>query len=113
MIHKIHNLKQIDTLSLTPPTPDGINVIEELIAEDGKMLTQNAHIPLQERILAYAVMLGRGCPADDWIEITQEDADIIKQQQEEERERENALGDSNALATDDTNPLTPNDSNPL
>lgn len=65
------------------PQPDGVNILEEIIADEGKKLTQNAYIDIQERIIASAVMLGRGCSKDEWMEISQEEADEILRQQEE------------------------------
>lgn len=89
MIHKIHELNPSKTRSIATPKPNGIDVLEEIIAEEGKKLTQNEYnLPIEERIIASAVMLGKGCSPDDWIEITQEEADQILKQQEEERERE-------------------------
>ena len=81
MIHKIHNLNK--TRTIASPIPNGVDVLEEIIADEGKRLTQNQYIPIEERIIASAVMLGRGCSADDWLEITQEEADEILKQQEE------------------------------
>lgn len=86
MQHKIHNLTKTRTLS--DPKPNGVDVLEELIAEEGMKLTQNEYIPIQERIIASAVMLGKGRSADEWIEITQEEADKILNEQEELREKE-------------------------
>ena len=86
----IHNLNKAQTrsISATPngssePTPNGIDVLEELIADEGMKLTQSADTPLQERILATAVMLGKGCSSDEWKEIPQAEADEIRRQQEE------------------------------
>lgn len=81
-----HYITGIAPFSGTPQA-DGVNILEELIADDDKKLTQNEKLPIEERIIASAVMLGKGCTADEWIEITQEEADEILKQQEEERQR--------------------------
>ena len=88
MIHKIHDLNPSKTRSISTPKVDGVNVLEELIAEEGMKLTQNEYIPVEERIIASAVMLGKGCSSDEWIEITQEEAYKILKEQEEMREKE-------------------------
>lgn len=87
MIHKIHNLTKIRTIS-SELIPNGVNVLEELIADEGKKLTQNEYIDVKDRIIASKVMLGKGCSSEDWIEVTQEEADEILKEQEEIREKE-------------------------
>lgn len=84
---KIHNLTKTRTLS-ADLIPNGVDILEELIADEGKKLTQNAYMPVEERIIASVVMLGKGCTSDDWLEITQEEADQILKEQEELREKE-------------------------
>lgn len=85
---KYHYINGIAPLSSTAQA-DGVNILEELIADEGKRLTQNEYnIPIQERIIASRVMLGKGRSKDEWIEITQEEADKILREQEEIRERE-------------------------
>ena len=78
-----HYITGIAPFSSATPQPDGVNILEEIIADEGKKLTQNAYIDIQERIIASAVMLGRGCSKDEWKEIPQEEADEILRQQEE------------------------------
>lgn len=86
---KIHIVNQKATRSIANPIPDGVNVLEELIADDGKKLTQSTDIDIKERIIATAVMLGKGCSSSEWIEITQEEANnILKQQNENEENKE-------------------------
>lgn len=80
-------------MALEEPVPNGVNIIEELIAEDGFKLTQTEDVPLTERIIASAVMLGKGRNSSEWKEISQTEADeILKAQdeyrQEQERQRE-------------------------
>lgn len=82
-----HYITGIAPFSSTPQA-DGVNILEELIADEGKKLTQNAYIPIQERIIASAVMLGRGCSKDEWMEITQEEAEEILKEQEELNKQE-------------------------
>lgn len=88
MTTKYHYITGIAPFSVTPQA-DGVNILEELIADEGKKLTQNAYIPIQERIIASAVMLGRGCSPDDWMEITQQEAEEILKEQEELSNLEN------------------------
>lgn len=87
---KYHYITGIAPFSSTPQA-DGVNILEELIADDGMKLTQNEYIPVQERIIASVLMLGRGCSKDDWMEITQEEADKILKEQEELREKESNI----------------------
>ena len=86
MITKIHNIKKSNARTISEPVPNGVDVLQELIAEEGMKLTQNAYIDIKERIIASAVMLGRGCSPDDWMEISQEDADKIIKEQEQSME---------------------------
>lgn len=88
MIHKIHDLNPSSARSIGNPKVDGVNVLEEIIAEEGKKLTQSKELPLEERIIASAVMLGKGCSSDEWVEITQEEADEILKRQEESAQQE-------------------------
>lgn len=61
----------------------------ELIADDGMKLTQkDPDVSIEHRILASKVMLGKGCSADEWTEISQEEAEKIKAQQEELAKKE-------------------------
>lgn len=89
MIRKIYILNQTNARSIAEIQPNGIDVLEELIAEEGMKLTQNEDTPLEERVIASKVMLGRGRSSDDWIEITQEEADKILKEQEIDSEFEN------------------------
>ena len=41
----------------------------ELVPEEGKVLTQAANVPDEERIFASAVALGKGARADAWVEV--------------------------------------------
>lgn len=41
----------------------------ELVAEEGKVLTQAADVPAEERIYTPAVCLGKGTRADAWKEV--------------------------------------------
>ena len=41
----------------------------ELIPEEGKVLTQAAEVPAENRIFATAVALGKGARADAWKEV--------------------------------------------
>ena len=41
----------------------------ELVPEEGKVLTQAAEVPENERIYATAVALGKGARADAWVEV--------------------------------------------
>ena len=77
-----HYITGIAPFSATPQA-DGVNILEELIADEGMKLTQNEEVPIEERIIASAVMLGRGCKSNEWKEITQEEAEGILRQQEE------------------------------
>lgn len=87
MQHKIYNLNKTRTIG-AEPVPNGVDILEEIIADEDYKLTQSADIPLQERIIASAVMLGKGCSSNEWREIPQYEADEILRQQEELRERE-------------------------
>lgn len=90
MIHNIHKLNKLDTISIMSNalTPNGIDILEELIAEDGYKLTQSEEVPIKERIIASAVMLGTGHSSSEWKEITIEEANQIIKEQEEIREKE-------------------------
>ena len=74
---QIHIVNQKATRSITNPIPDGVNVIEELIADEGFKLTQSTEVSLEERIIASAVMLGKGCSSNEWKEISETEATII------------------------------------
>lgn len=78
---KIHIVNQKATRSIVNPIPDGINIIEELIADEGMKLTQSEDINIKDRIVCSAVMLGKGHSSNEWKEITEEEANVIKEEQ--------------------------------
>lgn len=57
----------------------------ELVADEGKRLTQSANVPDDERIYPVAVALGKGTRADAWKEVDApepdgwEDPDVIEE----------------------------------
>lgn len=70
MTSKIHIVNQkVRTISI----PNGIDVIEELIADEGYKLIQSSE-NVENRIICSAVMLGAGHTKEEWIEITEEEA---------------------------------------
>lgn len=77
MEHKIHIINQ-KTRSLIP---DGVNVLEEIIADEGMKLTQSEDVDITKRIIASAVMLGKDHSSDEWKEITEEKANVILEEQ--------------------------------
>lgn len=50
-------------------------------AEPGMVLTQSADVELEDRILASQVAVGKGGSPQDWMEISQQEADKIKADQ--------------------------------
>lgn len=59
-----------------------------LIAESGKYLTQvSEDIEINDRIVATQIALSKYSVPEDWKEITEEEARIIIEKQEEERKR--------------------------
>lgn len=63
-----------------------------LTAGEGKSLTQSGEIDIMQRIIASRVALGRNDSPENWTEISQEQADEYRRQQdaarEEDRKRE-------------------------
>lgn len=82
MKSRIINLNKTRTYNANNLIPNGIDVLEEISSEDGMFLTQSADVDIRERIVGTGVMLGRGCSSDEWKEITKEEADTIKAEQE-------------------------------
>jgi len=54
-----------------------------IAAEEGKFLTQSADVEIASRVIASTIALGKNDSVDNWKEITKEEADTIKQAQEE------------------------------
>lgn len=52
-----------------------------LTADEGNFLTQVADIAIDKRIIATKVALGRNDSADNWREITADEADTLRQLQ--------------------------------
>lgn len=73
--------------SLTPPKPNGIDVLEEITPEEGMVLTQVADVPVEERVIARVVTLGRGRSSDEWKEIPIEQGESILAEQQQIRLR--------------------------
>lgn len=71
----------------TALTPNGVDILEELTAEDGMCLTQKGEVPLEERIIATQVMLGKGRSSSEWKEITEREAEAIQDEQAKLREQ--------------------------
>ena len=94
MQHIYHQLNPSSARSISTPKPDGVSVLEELIAEDGMKLTQADDVEIQERIIASAVMLGKGRTADEWKEITMEEVAEIEALQEQYRLEQEKLMES-------------------
>lgn len=61
--------------------PDGINVLEEITAEDGMFLTQAADVDIIERVVGRQVMLGHGHTSSEWREITEAEKEKIEAEQ--------------------------------
>ena len=59
-----------------------------LTAEEGKYLTQSFDVEILDRTVADTVALGRYDKAENWEEITKEEADTIREQQAEARKKE-------------------------
>lgn len=59
-----------------------------LTAEEGKYLTQSFDVEILDRTVADTVALGRYDKAENWKEITKEEADTIREQQSEARKKE-------------------------
>lgn len=91
MIHKIHNLNNTSTISTLSvnDVPNGIDILEEIFPEDGYKLTQAKDVPIQDRVIASACMLGKDCVSTEWKEITIEEAEeIIELQKQYHLEQE-------------------------
>lgn len=56
-----------------------------LKAEEGKYLTQKSDVDIEKRVIGTTIALGKNDSADNWKEITKEEADSIKQAQAELR----------------------------
>lgn len=54
-----------------------------LTASEGMTLTQAAEVEISKRVLGKTVALGRNDSAENWREITQEEADAFRRAQEE------------------------------
>ena len=65
-----------------------------IAAEDGKYLTQSSEVELSERVVASTIALGKYDNVDNWKEITKEEGDEIRKQQEEARKAEKAAAKS-------------------
>ena len=59
-----------------------------IAAEDGKYLTQSSEVELSERVIASTIALGKYDNVNNWKEITKEEGDEIRKQQEEARKEE-------------------------
>lgn len=82
MKSRIINLKKKSTYSIGNLVPNGIDVLEEITAEEGMLLTQSADVDIRKRVIGECVMLGRDCSSDEWKEITPEEVEVIKAEQE-------------------------------
>ena len=58
-----------------------------LRAEAGKYLTQAKEVGIMARAVTQTVALGRGDSAENWVEISAEQAEAYRRQQAAERER--------------------------
>lgn len=68
-------------------TPNGVDILEEITAYEGMVLTQKKNVDISDRILAHKITLGKGCDSSEWIEITQEKAEEIRNEQKEITEK--------------------------
>lgn len=87
IIHKINkspiSMARMAVTQSDRDVPNGIDIIEELVADEGFFLTQVEDVPVLDRIICSSVMLGKGRTSDLWKEITIEEADdfnLLKQQ---------------------------------
>lgn len=93
MTSRIINLKKIRTMSSGALIPNGIDVLEELIAEEGQYITQANDIDIMDRLVLSKVILGKNHSKEEWKDISSEEASDIKNEQqriieEEERKRQ-------------------------
>lgn len=83
MKSRIINLKKTTaTYSKGTLTPNGVDVLEEISAEEGMYLTQSYDVDIMDRVIGKSVMLGKGCSSNEWKEITKEEADAIIEEYE-------------------------------
>lgn len=95
MKSRIISLKKTRTLSAL--VPNGVDILEEISADEGMLLTQSTDIDIRERVIGKSIMLGKGCSSDDWKEITNEEADTIKAEQKRIYEEEMKANHNNEL----------------
>lgn len=86
MKSRIINLQKTRTYSLAEPKPNGVDILEELLAEEGMFLTQAKDVPLYERVFTPKLVLGTECNSDDWREITAEEMRVLKAQKQKDAE---------------------------
>lgn len=87
---RIIDLRKTTTRSLSNPKPNGIDVLEEIEAEEGLYLTQVGDVPIEERVLGRKATLGAGCSSDEWTEINAEQYKQYKAEMEAFAQREAA-----------------------
>lgn len=81
MKSKIINLKKTKTLSSGTLIPNGIDVLEELIAEEGQYITQASDVDVLDRLILSKIMLGKNQSKDNWKDMSAEEASAIKNEQ--------------------------------
>ena len=82
MKSRIINLNKTRAYTIGSSIPNGVDVLEEISSEEGMFLTQSADVDIRERVIGRVVMLGKDCSSSDWKEITEEEAEAIKVEQE-------------------------------
>lgn len=79
--------KKTRVIILEELTPNGVDILEEITADEGMVLTQKGNMDISERVLAHKITLGKGCDSSEWIEITEEKAEEIRKEQKEITEK--------------------------
>ena len=99
MQSRIINLKKTSQRAISVygiDIPNGIDILEEIIADENMVLTQSADVSIEDRVLGGKVMLGRGHSSSEWKEITTEEADEIERLKKEiEEEKLKQLDNKN------------------
>lgn len=92
---KLHilNKKKVNNISLLEAViPNGVDIIEELIAEDGYKLTESYEVDITKRSVFTRCFLGKGRNASEWKEITDEEANEIFEEHEKLRKEHEKEG---------------------
>lgn len=77
----------VSDIPVVEEIPNGVDIVEELIADDGHYLTQSGEVPLLKKVFGRRVILGSGHNSTEWKDISEDEANEIIEKQKKLKDK--------------------------